>query len=64
MNEVVNVSITIKEGYRMKFVGGHMLLVHPEWPCYLIDLRSVAPGDCLPRETDKPVEWDIDVIRS
>lgn len=55
----MNSSIILKEGYRLKFMGTHVLVACPTEQPYLIELASIKPGEEIPRDTDEPMEWDI-----
>lgn len=59
--KVENHTIGLLEGYKLKFLFGHALLVYEDGsePPYLIDMRTVKGGDMLPRITDKPIAWDM-----
>lgn len=52
-------TITIGQGYSVKFIGAQMLVMRAGDDPYLIDIASVKQGEILPRTTDEPVKWDF-----
>lgn len=57
---VQNNTIGLKPGWHLKFLGASVvLLVHRECRAYIIDLTTTEHGDMLPRDIDKPIEWDL-----
>jgi hypothetical protein len=57
----LNAAIVLKEGYRLKFLGTNILVSNLYEPrdLFLIDINSINHGEHIPRETDKPLEWDV-----
>lgn len=58
--------IILKEGYRLKFFGQHVLVCQVDERIgvvydhlFLIDLRTVKQGEQIPRDTDEPMKWDL-----
>lgn len=52
-------SIILKDGYRLKFVGDHVLLGGPDMKLYMVAISSIKSGEEIPRESDEVMKWDI-----
>jgi hypothetical protein len=52
-------SIILREGYRLKFLGEHVLVMMEGMLPYLIPLASIKSGEEIPREGDEPMKWDV-----
>lgn len=47
---------TIAEGWRTTFIDqDRLMLVHPDFPPRIVEMRSIKEGDVLPREDDTVV---------